>query len=214
MLSINNPVQIQPNFQGSLRAYNLQLPAQKLAEVQRLFQTKTKGLPDVTLYNECPKAQLEQYEHTTYFILEKGFEKIITLGNRAENSSTKGTKPFEKYILGTTHGTIATKNIQKMFKSLSADEIATELANITKWANHKEKIKELKIKLIESNIFYNQIVKEFDKMKNSDKTRYAIAYKTNEKIAKRNTEKIQEKIKEAVNNEQKYAIVYSPVWKF
>ena len=47
-----------------------------------------------------------------------------------------------------------------MFKSLSADEIATELANITKWANHKEKIKE------------------------------------------------------AVNNEQKYAIVYSPVWKF
>ena len=160
MLSINNPVKIQQNYQGSLRAYNLQLPAQKLAEVQRLFQTKTKGLPDVTLYNECPKDQLEQYEHTTYFILEKGFEKIITLGNRAGNSSTKGTKPFEKYILGTTHGTIATKNIQKMFKSLSADEIATELANITKWANHKEKIKE------------------------------------------------------AVNNEQKYAIVYSPVWKF
>ena len=124
-----------------------------------MFQAKTKGLPDVTLYNEHRKDQLEQYEQTTHFILKKGFEKIITLENQVEKTISKSSKPFENYIIGSTHRQILTKIFQEMCKSLSADEIATELANITKWATKKEKIKEAKIDEQKSAIIYSPIWK-------------------------------------------------------
>jgi len=105
MLSINNHVQTQPNFQGRLFVEGVKLPQKKLEKVVQIFEDKTQGLPDAHLVGSCER------DIDGKFWYEVSFDK------------------FAKIITG---------DFKKLFKKLSAEEMADELANINKAASKNE----------------------------------------------------------------------------
>ena len=197
MLAINTQTQsTQPNFQGRLIVTGIKLPKRKLAQVARIFEEKTQGLPDVVIQGETAKSSKGKFYHITNFILRRGLNNIIEVKNKSSKNASKSTLEF---VGGTKYGKMLTTDFKETFHLMSAQEFATELVKTTKWANGKyereESIRNLEKKLTKLITRNEKINSKIQANKDGKYPNFAKVYEIMAKVIERDIAAIQAKIR-------------------
>ena len=170
---ISNQYQIQPSFQGNLLKEGVKLPQKKFNEVAKIFAEKTKGMPDLTLYDQGGRDVFgNKICHLTYALHSKDALK------------------------GGSRALMYTEVFKQMFRDYSPTKIAEDLANIVKEfareKRHKELDKELAILYNKMNNIKNQLKKTSEL---ADKNRLEVMLNETEQAIDETEIKMMEQIK-------------------
>ena len=122
--------QYQTNFQGNLYKTGLKLPQKKFNEVARIFEQKTKGLPDVTL--EGKRNNNNDFFGLFYYTVDYSVDGVKKIG--------EAFRP----------------QFDEFFAQSAPKQIANKLANVIKYHYKEAKISSLHDKLVELTKQYEQ----------------------------------------------------------